>query len=140
MKSKLKQDIGSRMQKIRKNFGWTQEKMAAHFQVGRANFSRIEKGDIFPNPFMLNVLKSDFNISLDWLICGDGEMFVSSSSEKIGGLPDFGVHMNEVQDLLFYMKRVPMVLHQVLGFFLNYKAKNRKLIHTFLKDLERKEA
>lgn len=140
MKSKLKQEIGSRMQQIRKDFGWTQEKMAAHFKVGRANFSRIEKGDIFPNPTIMHILKSDFNISLDWLVCGDGEMLISNRPEKIEGLPDFDVHAKEIHDLLFYMKRVPMVLHQVLGFFLNYKAKNREVILTFLQDQERKEA
>jgi transcriptional regulator with XRE-family HTH domain len=140
MKSKLKHEIGSRMQQVRKEFGWTQEKMAAHFKVGRANFSRIEKGDIFPNPTMLYTLKSDFNISLEWLICGDGEMFITDRPEKIKGLPDFGVHTKEIHDLLFHMKCVPMVLHQVLGFFLNYEAKNRGLIQTFLQAQERKEA
>jgi transcriptional regulator with XRE-family HTH domain len=135
MKEKLRKDIGVRMRKIRKKLGFTQDKMASYFDVGRANYSRIEKGEIFPNPTLLRTLKNEFNISLDWLITDKGDMFMM---DKVGAAStiDFGEHAEEIKDLLFHMERIPMVRHTVLGFFFDYKEKNKKIIKEYLEEIE----
>ena len=48
MKKKMKKEVGERLRQFRKKIGYTQEQIATYMGVGRANYSRIEMGDIFP--------------------------------------------------------------------------------------------
>jgi transcriptional regulator with XRE-family HTH domain len=134
MKEQLRKEIGMRMRKLRKALGYTQEQMVSYFDIGRANYSRIEKGEIFPGAAILNTLKIEFDVSLDWLITDEGQMFhhrregKSEREEQV----DFGTYSGEVRELLVYMDKVPMVKHAVLGFFLEYKMKNQDYIEAIL--------
>ena len=133
MKQQLRKQIGMKMRKIRKMLGYTQVQMVAFFDIGRANYSRIEKGEIFPTPTILNTLSREFHISLDWLIANEGEMFIITNQkqdEKKILAPE--KHNQEIGDLLFHIKTVPMVRHAVLGFFLEYKLKNQRIIEDIL--------
>ena len=104
-KEGLKKKIGLRMRKIRKTLGFTQEKMVSYFNIGRANYSRIEKGEVQPNADVLNRLRTQFGVSLDWLIAGSGKMFVQGPVQK--SQTDFGECHKEVQDLLKTMEKTP---------------------------------
>jgi transcriptional regulator with XRE-family HTH domain len=141
MKHLLKQEIGGRMRKVRKALGFTQLKMVSYFDIGRANYSRIEKGEIFPRPEILNTLRSRFNVSLDWLVTETGDMFVSDTGDDSGDQKDtvsLGDYPGEMKDLLLHMSRVPMVKHAVLGFFIEYKVRNKKFIDPLMEvDSER---
>ena len=133
MKQHLRKEIGMKMRKIRKTLGYTQVQMVAFFDIGRANYSRIEKGEIFPTPTILNTLSREFHVSLDWLIANEGEMFILQNQE-----PDAkkilarGKYSQEIGDLLFHIEKVPMVRHAILGFFLEYKQKNQRIIQEIL--------
>ncbi|NIM18017.1 MAG: helix-turn-helix domain-containing protein [Candidatus Aminicenantes bacterium] len=134
MKEQLRKEIGMRLRKLRKTLGYTQEQMVSYFDIGRANYSRIEKGEIFPGAAILNRLKIEFDVSLDWLIANEGQMFhhlregIREREEQV----DFGTYSGEVRELLVYMDKVPMVKHAVLGFFLEYKMKNQDYIEGIL--------
>lgn len=133
MKEQLRKEIGMRMRKLRKALGHTQEQMVSYFDIGRANYSRIEKGEIFPGAAILNTLKIEFDVSLDWLIANEGQMFHHSrEGKKREEHVDFGAYSGEVRELLVYMDKVPMVKHAVLGFFLEYKMKNQDYIEGIL--------
>lgn len=133
MKQKLRKEIGMKMRKIRKALGFTQVQMVSFFDIGRANYSRIEKGEIFPTPTTLNTLCREFNVSLDWLIANEGEMFILENQEQDGKKTRApGKHNREIKDLLFLIEKVPMVRHAILGFFLEYKQKNQGIIQEIL--------
>jgi len=74
MKNELKK-IGERLHKIRKELGLTQFELVKNLNFDRANYSRIENGQVMANLELLLMLYRDFRISLDWLITGDGPMF-----------------------------------------------------------------
>ncbi|MCP4216436.1 MAG: helix-turn-helix transcriptional regulator [bacterium] len=122
MKTTLKEEVGGRMRKLRRELGYTQAEMVSHFNIGRANYSRIEKGEVFPNARVLSILKTKFGVSLDWLICGEGRM----APHKDNG------DSLEVREEIPYMVRLMeahrMVRHAVLGFFLEYTSKNKELL------------
>lgn len=128
-KQEIKQQIGSRLRLIRDSLGYTQEQIVTYFDIGRANYSRMEKGEISPGPTVLSTLKSEFNVSLDWLVTGIGDMFNRSSQGKPEKL-DFGPDAQEVWDLLEHMIKLPMVKHAILGFFSEYKIKNKRILET----------
>ena len=78
MKDRTKKElkkIGERLHKIRKELGLTQLEIVKNLNFHRANFSRIESGQVMPNLDLLLMLYRDFRISLDWLITGEGSMF-----------------------------------------------------------------
>lgn len=131
-KAMLKKEIGARIRYVRRMLGYTQEKMVASFDCGRANYSRIEKGEVFPNPAMLKALNKKFKVSLHWLICNKGQMLerkaMKSQQVKMECLEEA-----EIRELFLYMDTVPMVKHAVLGFFLEYKGKNKRLIEPLVK-------
>jgi transcriptional regulator with XRE-family HTH domain len=133
MKNELKKEIGQRMRKIRKALGYTQEQMVSYFNIGRANYSRIEKGEVHPGALILNTLRLKFNVSLDWLITNNGKMFLRERDKKEPNIHlDFGQSAEEISELLKYMEKVPMVKHAILSYFLEYKLKNRKIIQEAL--------
>lgn len=130
MKKKLKKEVGERLRQFRKKIGYTQEQIAPYMGVGRANYSRIEMGDIFPGVPALSTLKSEFNLSLHWLLCNHGDMFIQGR-ENPDNYIFLGNDNEDIKDLLNHILNVPMVKHSVLSFFLEYKMKNRALIDKF---------
>jgi transcriptional regulator with XRE-family HTH domain len=136
MKEDLKQEIGHRMRKIRKTLGYTQEKMVSYFEIGRANYSRIEKGEVWPGTKIFHTMRTKFNISLDWLILNSGKMFNRDREKGEFEKIDFSEYTEEIKELLYYMKKVPMVKHSILSYFLEYKVKNEEIIKQLLKESE----
>ncbi len=134
MKQELKKEIGTKMRKFRKSLGLTQAEIVAHFDIGRANYSRIEKGEVFPNAAILFTLKTKFNVSLDWLIGNDGDMFPEDAADNKKS--DANGCGDEINDLMEHMETLPMVKHAVLTFFLEYKVKNNRLIQQLLDELK----
>jgi transcriptional regulator with XRE-family HTH domain len=136
MKPQLRKDIGMRMRKIRKTLGYTQVKMVSYFEIGRANYSRIEKGEIFPSPTILHTLCKKFHVSLDWLIANEGHMFIfeKQKQDAMKTLKS-GKFGEEVNDLLFHIEKVPMVRHAMMGYFLEYKQKNLEIIREILEKI-----
>lgn len=137
MKEELKKEIGDRMRKVRKTLGYTQEKMVEFFDIGRANYSRIEKGEVWPGANILHTLRTKFNVSLDWMITNTGKMFTREREKRgYGERVDFGEYTKEIKELLKYIEKVPMVKHAILSYFLEYKIKNQEIIQQFLDDDE----
>lgn len=142
MKKKLKQDIGMKLRKFRKSLRFTQAEMVSNFDVGRANYSRIEKGEVFPNVTILHTLKTKFNLSLNWLIgdeheTSDDQMHWDQQPYKRPF--DFSEDKKEIEELLYHMGKIPMIRHAVLGFFMEYKMKNNAVIQKLFAELEAKE-
>ena len=133
MKQQLRKEIGMRLREIRKALGYTQVKMVSFFEIGRANYSRIEKGVIFPSPSILNTLGSKFHVSLDWLIANEGEMFIPDDQKPNEmEILKSRKYNREINDLLFHLATVPLVRHSILSFFLEYKQKHQGVIEEIL--------
>lgn len=137
-KLKLKKEIGLRIRQLRKMQGYTQAEMVEYFDCGRANYSRIEKGEVFPNPTILKTLNSRFNVSLHWLICNKGSMLEQEEQPNAVDWGGNGIE-EEIKELLSYMDRVPMVKHAMLGYFLEYKAKYKRLIEPMIEESGKEE-
>ncbi|UCH92729.1 MAG: helix-turn-helix transcriptional regulator [Candidatus Aminicenantes bacterium] len=136
MREALKKEIGHRIRKVRKTLGYTQERMVSFFDIGRANYSRIEQGKVWPRTPILHTLRTKFNVSLDWLIANIGKMFIRHQDKKEYEKTVSGEYAEEVKELLKYLEKVPMVKHAMLSYFLEYKTKHQKIIQQFLDESE----
>jgi hypothetical protein len=62
-------------------------------------------------------------------------MFRPSKEEQME--MNFGKYQEEVEELLRYLSRVPPALYSVLGFFTEYKIKNKGFIKEHYGDVEK---
>ncbi|MGD2089758.1 MAG: helix-turn-helix transcriptional regulator [Candidatus Aminicenantes bacterium] len=141
-KKDLRKAIGLRLKEIRKSLSFTQEVMARILETGRPNYTRIEIGDTFLNHVILHKLATEFNVSMDWLICGRGSMFIKKREDRDGTkrgnvqYPDqaqLETPKNpEIAELLEYMEQIPFLYHDVMEFFYKFKIKHKEIIESML--------
>ncbi|MDQ1353202.1 MAG: Helix-turn-helix protein [Acidobacteriota bacterium] len=131
-KEKAKKEIGERLRKLRKYLKLNQGEMSVHIDIGRADLSSTERGRIYPTVYVLYLLKKKFNVSLNWILFNDGEMFYSPpvKRRKNSGLNPLN---EELHDLFFHIENIPMVRHAVLSFYYDFRVRNQDLINDTLK-------
>ena len=66
---------GERVREIRKALGLTLEKFGEKLGVGKTAISKLEKDERNLTDQMAKAICRDYNVSYDYLIYGDGEMF-----------------------------------------------------------------
>lgn len=94
--------LGEMIYNMRKQKGFSQEKLAEEVNVSRQTISNWELGETSPNPEQLKLLSKVFNVSVDQLLDNDGfysdidsnhsKGYEYISKIKIGGIPL--VHIN----------------------------------------------
>ncbi len=75
MKNRLKHAVGARLQQVREALGLNRKQFAALLLVARSTIHHNETGASFPRPQLLHILAEETGTSLQWLLCGSGEMF-----------------------------------------------------------------
>jgi ribosome-binding protein aMBF1 (putative translation factor) len=71
----LRQEIGARIRKIRKELGLTQAELVAKSKRKCGVMSRIELGEVSPRLELLISLYRDYNVNINYVLVGEGEMF-----------------------------------------------------------------
>ncbi|MDG3576014.1 helix-turn-helix transcriptional regulator [Rhizobium sp. YJ-22] len=80
-----KTPLGRRLADIREEFGLDREELAARFvSVSAAAIANYERGDNVPDANVLAAYHREFDVNLEWLITGEGEMFgkIGDTGEK----------------------------------------------------------
>ena len=119
-KLELKKEIGARMKEFRKQMRFTQHEMAPYCGVGRADLSRIEKGEVFPGIFLLVKLSKEFKLSLPWVLLNEGEMLIPNA-ESINKKSCVMIQGEELHNLFFYIEKIPLLRHRMLALFYELK-------------------
>jgi transcriptional regulator with XRE-family HTH domain len=123
----IKNILGKRIRQTRKKLGLTQGKFGESLGCGRSNISQIENGLFFPTSSFLADIKSNFNVSLDWLFSGVGSMFIEEKEENLD-LLDFKEYSNDIKTMLQEMKNSKYIMHLVLAEFFEIKLKKNPSI------------
>lgn len=127
MKKKLKKDIGKRLKEFRKSLKLSQERFAAKIFMNRTTYRSHEHGQNYLNVELLYALRTDFNVSLDWLICGTGSMLLENEASLKSGAEKFEMN-DEVKELMNLMREIPFVEHSVMCFFQKFKIENKDFL------------
>ena len=61
--------VGRRLRQVR-GFDMTQQKFAAKLGISQSQLSKYERGLIAPPASVLASLKTEFDVSIDWLLTG----------------------------------------------------------------------
>lgn len=71
-----------RIKTIRKEFNLTQEEFAKKLHVSRSALSLYELGKAVPSEAVCNHLIREFCINEEWLVSGNGDMFIDTSDDE----------------------------------------------------------
>jgi transcriptional regulator with XRE-family HTH domain len=138
MKDALKGEIGRRLERIRKNLGLNQRRMAARLNLADISYSRIERGLFYPSAITLHQLSSRLNVSLDWLFCGQGNMFIGKKETGKTGLEkakSSNKFERDVEEMVYLMGHIPLVHYSMMDHFQRFKLENRIAIDEELKKI-----
>ena len=69
---------GERINNVRKSLNLTLEKFGENLGVTKTAISRIEKGERSCTEQMAKSICREYSVDYDWLITGDGEMFIET--------------------------------------------------------------
>jgi transcriptional regulator with XRE-family HTH domain len=71
--------IGSRIREARKSSNYTGRDLAKLLGLPQSAISRIENDQQLPNSEQLNLIHGTFLLNAEWLLTGNGEMFVGDA-------------------------------------------------------------
>ena len=79
-----------RLKELRKALHLTQQDFAVKLGITRPTYSQFENGKMSVSQKYINLLCATYHVSEDWLVNGNGEMFVSSTpaAEEIAAILD----------------------------------------------------
>ncbi len=116
-----------RFKQFREQLKLSKDEFAAHLGLAGASYRKYERGETFPGPAILNILVKRFNLSLNWLICGNGTMF---QKETAPSPVDIFASEAEMKELLAGMLATPLLRYEVLRYFHKFKVDNPAIIKT----------
>jgi transcriptional regulator with XRE-family HTH domain len=76
-------DYGIRFLLFRKAIKKTQEQLAEETETNLEILDGIEKGSIYPEINYLHFLNKKYGLNINWILCGDGEMFIKNLSQDL---------------------------------------------------------
>lgn len=80
-KGTIMENIGCRIKELRGCNSLSLTKLAKSIGISPGNLSDIENNKNMPSTKAAILISEHFNVSLDWLLTGKGEMFLSSGNE-----------------------------------------------------------
>ncbi|AWZ50054.1 XRE family transcriptional regulator (plasmid) [Clostridiaceae bacterium 14S0207] len=78
----MNNDVGLRLKQLRKKLNLTQEQLGNKLCVSRSNIGNIEVGNVTLSERNTKDICELFNVNKNWLLHGDGEMFVTIDEDK----------------------------------------------------------
>jgi transcriptional regulator with XRE-family HTH domain len=74
--------MNERIRNIRKELGMTQDEFSAYINLSRNFITQIETGAKKPSDRTIQDICRVFNVSENWLLTGEGEMFVAKTRDE----------------------------------------------------------
>lgn len=136
IKENLK-EIGIRIKEIRKNLRVTQKEMASELKMSACYLSEIESGKGNPGHAFYYKISTRYNVNLNYLFHGEGEMYTRIKFKKKPGEDENRDEIENIEDLSWYLENSPLVKVQVIGFAAKFKYENEEIIK---KNIERFQA
>jgi len=112
--------IGSRLHRIRNSMRLTMDQVGEVTGTSKSMVSDVENGKKKPSAAFLNALSVEYNIDLNFVFTGEGNMFRGNQGVIILD--------EEIKEMLQLMTRSKMVKFNLLNHFWTYKTQNNELI------------
>jgi transcriptional regulator with XRE-family HTH domain len=103
--------VNERLALARKTLKLTQRELADKISVAPGFIASMEIGDRKVNPRIMKLVSSFFNVSLQWLETGEGEMFYSNTEKEIEEIISLYKRLNP-----FFRKFIIRQLYDLIEF------------------------
>ena len=123
----LVQEIALRLKKMRGYIGRSGPRMANSLGIQKSSYYRNELGKTSPDLWSYHLLGVNFDVNLNWLICGKGEIFLeketgSKKSRAIGDLEP------EMIEMIQHMQKIPSLRHELLARYHHFKDEHPEIV------------
>ncbi len=128
MNEKLKKNlivIGTRLRAVRKTLRLTIYEMHQKTRFSKSIISEVENGKRLPSSIYLFALADEFNVNINYLFTGKGEMFLP---EEPIFKRDFGRDQEKIEELLFYLENYDVARYNILTAFTQFKRDHQDLL------------
>jgi len=100
-----------RLMLVRKTLKITQRELAEKISVTTGFIASMEIGDRKVNPRIMKLVSSIYNVNLQWLETGEGEMFYTNTEKEIEEIISLYKRLNP-----FFRKFIMRQLHDLIEF------------------------
>ena len=123
--------IGERIKSVRKNLGLSQVEFAKGINISRQQIGLLEKDERTLTDRTLNDMVREYGISRDYILTGEGEMFMDldKSSEIVNYIRELCENDQEKADLVI----------ETYKMFIDLSTKDKKIINALVKSLVEKK-
>ena len=99
------QQIGDRVFFLRKQLNLSQESFGKRIGIKKSSMSSIEKNKSNPSNQTIKLICNEFNVSYNWLVDGDGDIFIEDDESTIEMLKrDYNLRDVEVRLIEEFLK------------------------------------
>jgi transcriptional regulator with XRE-family HTH domain len=124
--------IGERVTRVRKALRIPQKEIAAAIEMAPSYLSEIESGKANPGPVFFLRFSRQYNVSIEYLFHGRGEMFYDSKQNIIEKEYSFDEEIDSIEQLLWLMKQSALLKNSIFSFASKFVMENEDLIKTSL--------
>jgi len=103
--------VHERLALARKTLKLTQREIAEKISVAPGFVASMETGDRKVNPRIMKLISSSFNVNLQWLETGEGEMFYADMEKEIEEIISLYKRLNP-----FFRKFIMRQLHDLIEY------------------------
>lgn len=130
--------VGQRLKRIRKSLKITQAQMGEKLGKSPSSYNEIEKGKVGISTKMYIKLSELFNVNLNFLVNGRGEMFYSPEPEFNSETVEytFDKNIDSREKLMYMMKKSTFFCHSVLALAQEFYHKKGSIIREMLEEQE----
>lgn len=127
------ENIGKRLRTVREMFKYTQRRMAGMVNIQEVTYKKNEKGLHLVHLKSLERLHEDLNISIEWVLFGNGPIYwqdIRAKKEEVkdAGLMKRDIFREEVAEMIDILERIPVIRHSVMGHYQDCKIRYKDLL------------
>jgi len=100
-----------RLKYVRWQLGYTQDEFSKFLNISKPTLVRYESGGRKPDADFLNILMTRFNININWLISGNGKMFLTGGEIT----RNMGIELDEESLQLLELMKIPEIKRSVIA-------------------------
>ena len=128
-------DIGIHTKAVREALGKTIQGMSEATGISRGYISDFERGVKLPTARYIKYLYEKCNINVNYIFSGEGLIF---RPVKGKALPlDFGSHQEDMEELVWFMYKVPHALLYQLQAHMEYKLKYKQMLSEHFPEIKK---
>ena len=119
--------VKTRFKELRKELRLTQEEFAAKIDLSRSYINLIEMGKKTPAERTIKDICRTFNVSCNWLMHGEGEMFLPAIDEEMNYVSEL---LDDVDNPLYE------IIKSIMKTYLELDEKQKEMVKSFAKNLK----